>query len=116
MGHSEQQARAQYESIIELVERMKGGDSHAFDEIYADALSVRVRSNWENLGNKLQASEFEILLCTGGPAVRIIGNLDEGLPSSGRLQYQDWFTPWQDWDKAEEAVLLDYASCFYFGE
>ena len=116
MSHSTEQARAQYESIAELVERLREGDDEVMDDIYADALSVRVRSDWKNLGADLKAGEFEILLCTGGPAVRIIGDLDEGQPTSARLQHQDWFTPWRDCHEAREKILLSYASCFYFGE
>jgi hypothetical protein len=41
-------------------------------------------------------SEFMILLCTGGPAVRIRGELDRySEPEKPRIEYQDWFTPWQ---------------------
>ena len=41
--------------------------------------------------------EFEILLCTGGPACRIVGDLDESCqPSSARIEHQDWGTPWTE--------------------
>ncbi len=128
MSHSEEQAQAQYESLVDLVERMQSGEERALEEIHEDALSVLVRSDWEDSPEKFKAAEYEILLCTGGPAVRIIGDLDEGSPTSARLQHQDWFTAFwlvlplrslrtlQDWSEADEKILLSYANCFYFGE
>lgn len=44
--------------------------------IEEDALSVQVRSGWHSPGEKLEAAEYEVLLCTGGPAVRIVGALN----------------------------------------
>ena len=60
-----------------------------------------------------------ILLCTGGPAVRIVGDLNEhGEPDTARIEYQDWFTYWERLPikREQEDLLLDYARCFYFGE
>jgi hypothetical protein len=61
-----------------------------------------------------------ILLCTGGPAVRVFGTLDEHMqPDSARLEYQDWFTPWAPYvcpTEAESDALLTYCQQFYFGE
>jgi len=53
--------------------------------IQEDALSVEVRSGWQSMGDTLEASEFCILLSTGGPAVRIIGDVDNGEISRPRL-------------------------------
>lgn len=42
-----------------------------------DPLSVEVRGDWHVPGGEgAKPSEFMILLCTGGPAVRIRGELD----------------------------------------
>jgi hypothetical protein len=85
-------------------------------------LSVEVRSGWYDLCNKdadKKPAEFCILLSTGGPACRIIGELSEhGEPTSARIQHQDWGTPWTNcWlDQDEETALLAFAACFYFGE
>lgn len=61
--------------------------------------------------------QYMILLGTGGPAARIVGELDEHCqPESATFQYQDWFKPWTDArvsDEAEE-TLLKYAQEFYF--
>ena len=59
-----------------------------------------------------------ILLCTGGPAVRIRGDLGAySEPNTAELEYQDWFTPWErlPTDSADEEILLTYARSFYFG-
>lgn len=91
----------------------------AEQRIHEDPLSVQVRSGWcdpgtENMGG---AEEFEIVLSTGGPATRIVGELDDnGEPSRARLQVQDWFKPWTEYFPADSEVLLTYARCFTFGE
>lgn len=59
--------------------------------IYEDPLSVEFRSGWTNPGEKLQAEEFRIVLCTGGPHVELQGELDySGEPSRVRVLFKDW--------------------------
>lgn len=82
--------------------------------IEEDALSVQVRSDWCDTGEDMTAAEFNILLATGGPAVRIIGELDRGEPVRAWLEVQDWGTPWTQYFGASQETLLDYARCFYF--
>jgi len=87
----------------------------AIDE---DPLSVQVRSGWADSPEEFEAEEYEILLCTGGPACRITGELDRGQPHRARLEYQDWFTPWieyLDMNEEERESLLNYVQQFYFG-
>lgn len=90
----------------------------ARQRIEEDALSVEVRSDWHGLNETLEPAEFCILICTGGPAVRIIGELNQHRePCSARLQYQDWGTPWTELlEGVDHDALIDYASVFYFGE
>lgn len=88
----------------------------AEQRIQEDALSAQVRSDWEDSADDFTPAEFCLLLTTGGPAVRIIGELDGGEPTAARLQVQDWGTPWTDYIDADQDVLLDYARCFYFGQ
>lgn len=86
--------------------------------VHEDALSVEVRSGWTTLGEELTAEEYCILLTTGGPAVRIVGDLDGGEPTTARLEVQDWGTPWTEHitTGTDHEALLTYARCFYFGE
>ena len=89
----------------------------ALDE---DPLSVEVRSDWHTPGGDSEETEYTILLCTGGPAVRIIGDLGpHNEPDSAKIEYQDWFTPWVEYTDSttdEDNALLTYARHFYFGE
>ena len=121
------QAKAQLDSIREMVKALKDAEEANDDEareeaeqtIQEDPLSVQVRSGWHNPGEKAENEEFEILLCTGGPAVRIIGELDEhNEPERARIEFQDWFTSWMDYplDSEEEEDVLTYCRSFYFGE
>jgi len=81
-------------------------------------VSVDVRSDWHSAGTEGSTqSEFQILLCTGGPAVRIMGELDEyGQPCRAWIDYQDWGTPWTQYFNASQDTLLTYCQQFYFGE
>lgn len=89
----------------------------ALQVIQDDALSVEVRSGWAPVGDCLQAEEFMILIATGGPAVRIRGELDEHRqPTRAWLEVQDWGTPWTQYFGASQDTLLAYAGCFYFGD
>lgn len=93
-------------------EREEYHDQDAVEErISEDPLSVQVRSGWKDLGEELEPEEYAILLCTGGPAVRIIGELDKGEPSNARIEYQDWGTSWTEYFPAPEetGALLTYA-------
>ena len=118
----EDQARAQLDSIIEMVEKLDTGTDIEREEaqtiIHEDPLSVQVRSGWYSPGSEnTKPEEFEILLCTGGPAARIIGELNEYLePETAILQHQDWFTPWidQPLTEEEEEKVLEYCRQFYF--
>lgn len=107
---------------LQALEDEAGGCSDADEarqRIEEGALSVDVRSDWGAVGDTLEADEYRILLCTGGPAVQIIGDLDRGAPCSVRLMYQDWGTPWTELvgisDEEREALMI-YANAFYFGE
>ena len=80
-------------------------------------LSVSVRSGWQQRGvNDESPEEYELLMGTGGPAVRIYGRLDQyGRPRSAELQGQDWFTPWERTTvDQDEEVLLQFAEQFYY--
>lgn len=91
----------------------------AEQRIQYDALSVEVRSDWHMPCADGEPDQFRILLCTGGPAVQIRGELDEyNEPYRAWLEYQDWGTPWTERvnQPGDQDALLTYARCFYFGE
>ena len=91
-------------------------EDQARERIQEDPLSLQVRSGWHYPSDESEAEEFELLLGTGGPAVRIIGELDRGEPSRPRLQVQDWGTPWTEYMDVDDDILLAYCQVFYFGE
>lgn len=95
-------------------------EERARTRIEEDALSVEIRGDWHTPGDEESngATEYNILLTTGGPAARIVGDLDRGQPTSAVFEFQDWFKPWTEVyaDSADRAVLLKYAQCFYFGD
>lgn len=94
-------------------------EDSAREAIQNDALDVQVREDWKNPGEESTPSEFMILLCTGGPAVRIMGDLDDYMtPCRAYIEYQDWGTPWTMLDSTyvDSATLLTYCQQFYFGE
>ena len=120
--HAKEQARAQLESIVEMVQALEKGEEidgqDPQDRIQEDPLSVQVRSGWQNPGDGMMAAEYELLLCTGGPACRIVGDLDQyQQPETANLEYQDWFTPWVRYQTTleENDAMLAYARQFYFG-
>jgi hypothetical protein len=122
--HGRSQAKAQLESIQEMVKNLNHGPEsdreEALQTIHDDALEVTIREGWKPPGGEPYGGvTYKILLCTGGPAVQIVGDLDEwSQPESARLEYQDWYTPWQQYQTSddEEQDLIFYAATFYFGE
>jgi len=129
---AKEQARAQIDSICEMMEALtvarEGGvvtyDGDELDEdqirerIEENALSVQVRSNWQSQGETLKPAKFEILLCTGGPAVRIIGDIGQhDEPDTAKVEYQDWFTAWTEYRNTtpeEEQAILGYCRMYYW--
>jgi hypothetical protein len=129
-----QQAGVQLASIQDLVACLEHAETctdtacgadcpHDVDEaqeaILGDPLEVQVRGGWHAPGaiDACAPCEYKILLCWGGPAVQIVGTLDtHNQPDTARLQYQDWFTEWNDYPLtvAEEETLVKYAQQFYF--
>lgn len=140
--HAVSNARAWLETICEAqsaLSQLGDGETErvTFDgEIFDDAdelreriesmpLSVQVRGGWHSPydrdGFDAKPEEFELLLSTGGPALRIVGKLDRygqihGTPD---LQWQDWGTPWTDLDDMtadQDEAVSAFAGLFWFGE
>ncbi|UTC28515.1 hypothetical protein GURKE_05130 [Brevundimonas phage vB_BpoS-Gurke] len=109
---------------VEPVEAEEVDADDVRQTITESVLSVQVRDGWRNPGprdpeDRDGAEEFEVLLSTGGPALRLRGDLGSwGDPSNPRLQYQDWGTPWTDYPTSyeDDAAIMTWLSAFYFGE
>ena len=81
------------------------------------ALSVEVREGWHAPGASDGPEDFAILLSTGGPALRLRGDLDQHCqPHRAWLEYQYWFEPWTKFFGADSDALLWFAGLFWFGE
>ena len=95
-------------------------EDDARQSISEDPLSLQVRSEWHTPGEDEAPTEYELLLCTGGPAVRITGELSQHQePETAKIEYQDWFTPWVRYantSSEEDETLLTYGRQFYYGE
>jgi hypothetical protein len=84
----------------------------AQDRIMEDPLSVRVFG--ERVDGEWEVDKVEFLLTTGGPAVRIMAEIDHhGEPCRAWLEVQDWFKPWTQYHGADSEILLAY--CQQFG-
>lgn len=100
------------------LERKYWDEGHAREMAQEAALSVELSGTWA-AGETPKANGFVILLTTGGPALRIVGELNQYQePSRAWLEYQDWDIPWTEYhgDNSDMAALLTFCSCFYFGE
>ena len=113
--------------LADLAWSNDGSTADAFQDAVTDyaremPLTVRIRSAWHNPGEAFTAAEFEILLSTGGPACRIIGELDSGSVAwqSGCrpvMQQQEWFKPWTEISyDIDTNALLWFCEQFYYGE
>jgi hypothetical protein len=108
------------EMVTALNEAREKDNEEALEEaervIQEDPLSIQVRSGWQDIGEPLEPSEYEILLCWGGPAVRIVGELNEyHEPETANIEFQDWGISWEGC-YFDDDILLQYARQFYFGE
>ena len=125
------QARLQLASIVEMVAALRAAEESGDDDareaaiqrISESPLSVEMRDGWYVPGGDHEGpEEYHILLCWGGPACRIVGTLGEhGEPETANVEYQDWGTPWTEYDScgsaaalaAEDDALLTYAREFF---
>ena len=132
---AERQARAKLDSIVDVIHAIATAQATDEDVEYEgemldrdtliqyaqeNALSVQVKAGWHSPGSESEDEEFEILLCTGGPAVRITGDLGQfNTPENPQIEYQDWFTSWIPYHNTtaeEDSDLQEYCELFYFGE
>ena len=109
-------------SIVEMIGRLDSVDEETREaaerEIQEAPLSLSVRNGWYSPGapeDQEGPEEYEILLSTGGPALRIFGRIGKHFePASAELQMQDWYIPWERYP-APEKFLLRFVQQFYFG-
>lgn len=117
-SRAQEQARYKYESIVEMMQRRDAAktekeEDDSLEEIEQFPLSVMLRGDWHEpyTDKKVDDVEYQILLCTGGPAVRIIGDLGEDGPCTAVLECQDWFEQWTQCNSEyNEDVLIEFAS------
>jgi hypothetical protein len=133
--HAISNAKGWLETICEMVaainaapqapEADDGGAAYeaAQNALYEAPLSILVRDGWHSPGQAHdavgEAVEYEILLSTGGPALRIYGGLKFDQPDDDpQLQWQDWGTPWTAYplNQAEREAVATFARQFDFGE
>jgi len=106
LDESEQE---EFDDLKEAAGEFTSNDE-ALERIQEAPLSIEFRSDWQSYGEELTPSEFNILLCTGGPAVRIVGEIGEhGEARRAWLEYQDWGTPWTQ-HFIDSDVLIEFAN------
>ena len=133
-NHARDNAQAWAQTIAEMAAALNAAlnidaDEPAYsarDAITDAALSVDVRSGWYSPGERdPEPVEYQIILTTGGPSLRITGQLDVyAQPETADLEYQDWGTPWTRYHPAygeplfdtHNADVLTFAQQFYFGD
>jgi len=87
------------------------------DEMRDSILSLEVRSGWYSPGSSDGPEQFMLLLSMGGPALRLIGDLDTYCqPRCCWLEHQNWFTPWIESRAGDSEALLWFAGLFWYGE
>jgi hypothetical protein len=131
-AHAIANARGWLESMREMIEAIgaaeESGDEQATDRareaLQESPLSVLVRNGWHTPGSGEEEGrspqEYEILLSTGGPALRVVGDLDQHCTPDDEpcLEWQDWGTPWTVFPltEAERDTVCTFARQFWFGE
>lgn len=111
------------EELAELAElESAAGDCESREDaeqrIQEYPLSIELSGTWV-AGGTPEADKAFILLGTGGPATRIVCELNEHMePYHAWIEAQDWFLPWTEYtgDAISNDDLLMYCRCFYFGE
>ena len=135
-NHAIENGRGHLENIVDLFRQYQNADSHDMQENIQERcheipLSIDWRSSgWCPVGeNTCEPDEGQILLTTGGPALRILVDLSQGYACDPALQWQDWGTPYytlsigkENWcdikmeaEESEEALAW-FVSMFWWGE
>jgi hypothetical protein len=127
-NHARDNAQAWSQDIADMVAALApdAGCDDAQEAIQEAPLSVEVRSGWYRpCDASPEPMEYQILLSTGGPELRITGQLGaHGEAGSAHMEYRDWGTPWTRYHPplhselfdSHNADVLTFAQQFYFGE
>jgi hypothetical protein len=77
-------------------------------------LSLLFRTGWFRTCEEAETAEFELLLSTGGPALRIIGDVLNDWLVRPVMQMQDWGTRWGDvyTDEQDDRALAWFINHF----
>jgi hypothetical protein len=136
MSDAKNQAKAHVKSIVSLIQCLNWDwDGHDVEDelphpldyqsreeveqaIQEKPLSVEVREHWHAVGEKVEAVEFRILLCWGGPSVEIRGVLGlHGHPENVKVFYAEWGDSGEYVLSEEEREAVEqFCQQFYFGE
>ncbi|GCE65726.1 hypothetical protein OMCYN_01672 [cyanobiont of Ornithocercus magnificus] len=97
-----------YDDVAEAIE----------EAMRESVLSVEVRSGWYSPGwAQAEPVEFRLMLSSGGPALRITGDLSfHPYPRDCVMAYQDWDTPWTCYDDVDRDALEWFCCLFYWGD
>lgn len=102
-----------YASLIADLERLdhireEGGDP--FEEFGDPLLELKFGAVFHAGDTDRQPQRFWALIGTGGPAMRIVGEINQfGEPEECRLEVQDWGQPWTDFGTAAQIDLDSWA-------
>ena len=104
---------------IEIDGEMYEDQDAVYTRICEIPISVLVRGGWCTPADlRAEPVEYELLLGTGGPACRIVGELNcYGEAYTAEMEWQDRGTPWtptRGLSEAEYAAILQFAQCFCF--
>jgi len=76
-------------------------EEESYDVLAVEQLTHSLRGN----------CEWEILLTTGGPAARVIAEVDcDGQVRYAVFEYQDWYQPWYAPENQDHTFLTDWAA------
>lgn len=128
--HAMENAHGWMVTIVEWLEQVDARDDDYEgdpEDERPEPLSIETRSDWHSPGssrhmyNEDAGGEFRLLLSTGGPALQIVGGLNDHCEvdaDSCRLRWQDWGTLWTEYRMSahECDALARYAATFWFGE
>ena len=113
----EQRLREIYDSThariiadLERLDKIREESGDPFDEFGDVLLELKFGAVFYAGDTDRQPQRFWALIGTGGPAMRIVGEINRyGEPEECRLEVQDWGQPWTDFETAAQVDLDSWA-------